>query len=169
MAMTPPARRGGQRDHLRGDDLIRSHTALPFHALGITDCFSPSGQSVKKTLMRTPVDGAAILRNGAHPILGYNQMHRGVDRGPPGTPIMAAGDGVIDKLNGAYGKYLRIRHSSTYKTAYAHLSRYRHGLKQGSRVRQGQTIGYVGSTGRSTGPHLHYEVLINGHNVTQWA
>ena len=135
---------------------------------GITDYFSPSGQSVKKTLMRTPVDGARLSSGYGrrmHPILGYNKMHRGVDfAARTGTPIMAAGDGVIDQIgwNGAYGKYVRIRHNSTYKTAYAHLSRYRRGLKRGSRVRQGQTIGYVGSTGRSTGPHLHYEVLING-------
>ncbi|MGB1006558.1 MAG: M23 family metallopeptidase, partial [Thalassobaculaceae bacterium] len=135
---------------------------------GIADYFGPSGQSVKKTLMRTPIDGARLSSGYGrrkHPILGYNKMHRGVDfAARVGTPIMAAGDGVIDQLgwNGAYGKYVRIRHNSTYKTAYAHLSRYRRGLKRGSRVRQGQTIGYVGSTGRSTGPHLHYEVLING-------
>ena len=135
---------------------------------GITDYFSPNGQSVKKTLMRTPIDGARLSSGYGrrkHPILGYNKMHRGVDfAARTGTPIMAAGDGVIDQIgwNGAYGKYVRIRHNSTYKTAYAHLSRYRRGLKRGSRVRQGQTIGYVGNTGRSTGPHLHYEVLING-------
>ncbi len=134
---------------------------------GITDYFDGKGQSVRKTLMRTPVDGARLSSGYGkrrHPILGYNKMHRGVDfAAPTGTPIMAAGDGVVEKAgrNGAYGKYIRIRHNSTIKTAYAHLHKYARGTKVGARVKQGDIIGYVGSTGRSTGPHLHYEVLIN--------
>ncbi|MEO9900918.1 peptidoglycan DD-metalloendopeptidase family protein [Nisaea sp.] len=135
---------------------------------GVTDYFDRKGQSVRKTLMRTPVNGARLssgFGKRKHPILGYTKMHRGTDfAAPTGTPIMAAGDGVIDYIgrNGSYGKYIRIRHNSTYKTAYAHMSGYKRGLTKGSRVKQGQTIGYIGSTGRSTGPHLHYEVLENG-------
>ena len=133
-----------------------------------TDYYNREGESVKKTLMRTPVDGARLSsRYGKrkHPILGFTRIHRGVDfAAPKGTPIMAAGDGVIEALGrkGNYGKYIRIRHNSTYKTAYGHLSRYKGGLKKGKRVKQGNVIGYVGSTGRSTGPHLHYEVIKNG-------
>ena len=133
-----------------------------------TDYYNREGKSVKKTLMRTPVDGARLSsRYGKrkHPILGFTKMHRGVDfAAPKGTPIMAAGDGVIEAVGrkGNYGKYIRIRHNSTYKTAYGHLSRYKRGLKKGKRVKQGTIIGYVGSTGRSTGPHLHYEVIKNG-------
>ena len=103
-----------------------------------------------------------------HPVLGYNKMHKGLDfAAPTGTPIYAAGDGVIEKagwVNG-YGKYIMIRHNSKLKTAYAHMSKIRGEIKSGSRVKQGQVIGYVGSTGRSTGPHLHYEVLLNGAQV----
>jgi murein DD-endopeptidase MepM/ murein hydrolase activator NlpD len=149
-----------------------SKTPRPYYrytpASGVTDYFDRRGQSVKKTLMRTPVDGARLssgFGRRKHPILGYTKLHRGADfAAPTGTPIMAAGDGVVVSLgrNGHYGKYIQIRHNSTYSTAYAHMSAYRRGLKRGSRVRQGQTIGYVGSTGRSTGPHLHYEVLVNG-------
>ena len=133
-----------------------------------TDYYNREGKSVKKTLMRTPIDGARLSsRYGKrkHPILGFTKMHRGVDfAAPKGTPIMAAGDGVIEAVGrkGNYGKYIRIRHNSTYKTAYGHLSRYKRGLKKGKRVKQGSIIGYVGSTGRSTGPHLHYEVIKNG-------
>lgn len=134
---------------------------------GITDYFNEKGQSVRKTLMRTPINGARLSSGYGkrkHPILGYTKMHRGTDfAAPSGTPIMAAGDGVVDFIgrNGAYGKYVRIRHNSTYKTAYAHMSSFKRGLKRGDRVKQGETIGYVGTTGRSTGPHLHYEVLEN--------
>ena len=133
-----------------------------------TDYYNREGKSVKKTLMRTPVDGARLssrFGKRKHPILGFTKMHRGVDfAAPKGTPIMAAGDGVIEAVGrkGNYGKYIRIRHNSTYKTAYGHLSRYKRGLKKGKRVKQGTIIGYVGSTGRSTGPHLHYEVIKNG-------
>ncbi len=136
-----------------------------------TDYFDAKGRSVRKTLMRTPIDGARLTSGYGrrkHPTLGYNKMHRGVDFGArTGTPIMAAGDGRIVSLgrNGAYGRYIRIRHNSEYQTAYAHLSRYAKGLKPGARVRQGRIIGYVGASGRTTGPHLHYEVLRGGRQV----
>ncbi len=135
---------------------------------GIAGYYQTNGKSIEKALMKTPINGARLSsRYGMrkHPILGYNKMHRGTDfAAPKGTPIMASGSGVIEmsKWNGAYGKYIRIRHNSKYKTAYAHLSGYARGIKKGVKVRQGQIIGYVGSTGRSTGPHLHYEVLVNG-------
>ncbi|MDH3474113.1 MAG: M23 family metallopeptidase [Rhodospirillales bacterium] len=135
---------------------------------GRTDYFGPQGQSVRKTLMRTPIDGARISSGYGkrkHPVLGYTKMHRGTDfAAPRGTPVYAAGDGVIEKAgrNGSYGKYVRIRHNGTYKTAYAHLNGYAKGIRGGQRVKQGQVIAYVGSTGRSTGPHLHYEVHVNG-------
>jgi murein DD-endopeptidase MepM/ murein hydrolase activator NlpD len=138
---------------------------------GHADFFDGKGQSVRKTLMRTPIDGARLSsRFGMrkHPILGYTRLHKGTDfAAPRGTPIYAAGDGVVESAgrNGAYGKYLRIRHNSTYKTAYAHMTRIAKGMRRGKRVRQGQIIGYVGSTGRSTGPHLHYEVLRGGRQV----
>lgn len=135
---------------------------------GVSDYFDAKGRSVRKTLMRTPIDGARLSSGFGmrkHPILGYTKMHKGTDfAARTGTPIMAAGDGVVEFVGrkGAYGKYIRIRHNSALKTAYAHLSKYARGMKSGARVKQGQTIGYVGSTGRSTGPHLHYEVLVNG-------
>ncbi len=138
---------------------------------GFADYYNREGKSVKKTLMRTPINGARLssrFGKRRHPILGYTKIHRGVDfAAPKGVPIMAAGDGVIEMLgrNGGYGKYIRIRHNSTYKTAYAHMSGYKRGLRKGSRVRQGSIIGYVGSTGRSTGPHLHYEVIKNGRQT----
>ncbi len=138
---------------------------------GRTDYFDPTGKSVRKTLMRTPIDGARISSGYGrrrHPILGYNRMHRGTDfAAPRGTPVYAAGDGVVEVAGrkGGYGKYIRIRHNSTYKTAYAHLNGYARKIRRGRRVKQGQVIGYVGSTGRSTGPHLHYEVLVNGRQV----
>jgi len=135
---------------------------------GIAGYYQTNGKSIQKALMKTPINGARLSSTYGmrkHPILGYNKMHRGTDfAAPKGTPIMASGSGVIEmsKWNGAYGKYIRIRHNSKYKTAYAHLSGYARGIKKGAKVRQGQIIGYVGSTGRSTGPHLHYEVLVNG-------
>jgi len=138
---------------------------------GRVDYFQPNGMSIKRTLMKTPIDGARMSSGFGmrrHPVLGYNKMHKGVDfAAPTGTPIYAAGDGVVEKSgrNGGYGKYVRIRHNSKLKTAYAHLSRIRTSVKNGSRVKQGQVIGYVGSTGRSTGPHLHYEVLLKGRQV----
>jgi murein DD-endopeptidase MepM/ murein hydrolase activator NlpD len=138
---------------------------------GVTDFFDANGQSIRKALLATPVDGARIssgfgLRQ--HPISGYNRMHKGIDfAAPSGTPIYAAGDGVIEFAgrNGGYGNYIRIRHSSTYKTAYAHMRGFASGMGNGVRVQQGDVIGYVGSTGASTGPHLHYEVHENGGQV----
>ena len=138
---------------------------------GEEDYFDATGASVRKALLRTPIDGARISsRYGKrrHPILGYNKMHQGIDfAAPTGTPIMAAGNGVVELAgrNGAYGNYVRIRHKGSYATAYAHLSKLGRGIAAGGRVKQGQVIGYVGSTGRSTGPHLHYEVLRDGHQV----
>ncbi len=136
---------------------------------GFADYFNDKGESVRKALLRTPVDGARITSGfGRRTLFGYTRMHKGVDFGvPSGTPIMAAGDGVIEAIgvNGAYGNYIRIRHNNAYKTAYAHMSRFASGLAGGSRVRQGETIGFVGSTGRSTGPHLHYEVLVNNEQI----
>ena len=135
---------------------------------GIPGYYQTNGKSIEKALMKTPINGARLSSTYGmrkHPILGYNKMHRGTDfAAPKGTPIMASGSGIIEmaKWNGAYGKYIRIRHNSKYKTAYAHLNGYARGIKRGAKVRQGQIIGYVGSTGRSTGPHLHYEVLVNG-------
>ena len=140
-------------------------------AEGLVDYYNRDGESMRRYLMRTPIDGARLSsRFGMrrHPILGYSRMHRGVDfAAPTGTPIYAAGDGVIDFLgtNSGYGRYIRIRHNSRLSTAYAHMSRYRSGLGRGDRVDQGDVIGYVGSSGMSTGPHLHYEVLVNGAQV----
>lgn len=136
---------------------------------GFWEYFDEKGRSAKKALLRTPIDGARLSSKFGmrrHPILGYNKMHKGADfAAPTGTPIYAAGNGVVEAAgrNGAYGKYVRVRHNSTYKTAYAHMSRI--AVSRGKRVRQGQVIGYVGSTGRSTGPHLHYEVHKNGKAV----
>ena len=139
---------------------------------GQVDYYDDKGRSARKALLRTPIDGARMSsRFGMrrHPILGYNKMHRGLDfAAPSGTPIFAAGNGIVEKAYryGAYGRYVRIRHNSTYKTAYAHMSRYGKNIRSGRRVKQGQIIGYVGTTGRSTGAHLHYEVLKNGSRVS---
>jgi murein DD-endopeptidase MepM/ murein hydrolase activator NlpD len=103
-----------------------------------------------------------------HPVLGYSKMHKGVDfAAPTGTPIMAAGNGTIRmaRWNGSFGKYVRIAHANGYETAYAHLSRIAPGVREGARVRQGQVIGRVGTTGRSTGPHLHYEVMVRNRQI----
>jgi murein DD-endopeptidase MepM/ murein hydrolase activator NlpD len=135
------------------------------------DFYTAKGESVRKALLKTPMDGAKITSkfgNRHHPILGYTKMHKGVDFGAaPGTPIQAAGEGTVEiaAFNGAYGNYVKIRHSSGYSTAYAHMSRFGAGTKKGVKVRQGQIIGYVGSTGRSTGPHLHYEIIVNNNQV----
>ncbi len=137
----------------------------------LADYYRENGTSLKRTLMMTPVDGARISSGFGmrrHPVLGYNKMHKGVDfAAPRGTPIYAAGDGVLEKVgrNGGYGNYIRIRHNSELKTAYAHLKGFAKGMSSGKRVKQGQVIGYVGTTGRSTGPHLHFEVLRNGAQV----
>lgn len=133
--------------------------------------FDPSGKSARKALLRTPVDGARLSSGYGrrkHPILGYTRMHKGVDfAAPKGTPIYAAGSGTIDVAgrNGGYGKYVRIRHNGSYSTAYAHMNGFAKGISRGSRVKQGQVIGYVGSTGSSTGPHLHYEVIRDGRQM----
>ncbi len=140
-------------------------------SVGTVEFFNAKGESVKKALLRTPVDGAKItsgfgMRN--HPILGFSKMHKGIDFGvPAGTPIMAAGDGLVEVAgpSGAYGNYVRIRHSSGYATAYAHMSRFAQGVHTGKRVSQGQIVGFVGSTGRSTGPHLHYEIMMGGTQI----
>ena len=130
--------------------------------------YDDSGESTRRALMKTPLDVAVVTsRYGRrkHPVLGYTRMHKGVDfRAPTGTPIMAAGDGVIEMAarNGSYGNYVRIRHNGSYKTAYGHLSKFGRGIKRGSRVKQGQIIGYSGATGRVTAAHLHYEVLVGG-------
>ena len=133
--------------------------------------YDENGKSAKKALMKTPINGARLSSSFGmrkHPILGYNKMHRGIDFAAPiGTPVYAGGNGVIEYLgnNGSYGKYIRIRHLNGYKTAYAHLSGYKKGLSKGSRVNQGEIIAYVGSTGRSTGPHLHYEIIYNNEQI----
>jgi murein DD-endopeptidase MepM/ murein hydrolase activator NlpD len=135
------------------------------------DWYGPDGKSARRSLMKTPINGARLSSGFGvrrHPILGYSKMHKGTDfAAPTGTPIMAAGDGVIAKAGvmGGYGNYIRIKHSDGYDTAYAHMSRFTKGMRGGARVRQGQVIGYVGSTGRSTGPHLHYEVLFRGQHI----
>ncbi len=140
-------------------------------ASGAWDYFDDKGQSAKKALMRTPIDGARLSShygNRKHPILGYTKKHSGTDfAAPPGTPIYAAGDGMVESAgwNGGYGKYVRIRHNSEYATAYAHMKGIKRGIGKGKRVRQGQVIGYVGTTGRSTGPHLHYEIIRRGVKV----
>ena len=138
---------------------------------GTTEYFDQNGRSAKRPLLRTPIDGARLssrFGKRRHPILGFTKFHRGVDfAAPRGTPIFAAGDGVIAfrGRKGAYGKYVRIRHAGKYTTAYGHLSRFQKGVTRGRRVTQGQVIGYVGNTGRSTGPHLHYEILTRGKQV----
>lgn len=137
----------------------------------ITDYFQANGESSTKFLMKTPINGARIssrFGKRRHPISGFTRLHKGTDfAAPTGTPIYAAGNGVVERASryGGYGHYIRIRHAKGYKTAYAHLSRYGSGIKSGRSVRQGQVIGYVGSTGASTGPHLHYEVYKNGKAV----
>ena len=129
------------------------------------------GKTVKSMFLRTPVDGARITSRFGfrrHPILGYNKMHQGIDFGAgSGTPVLASGDGVVVEARrwGGYGNWVRIRHAGGYETGYAHLSRYAKGLKPGQRVSQGQVIAYVGSTGASTGPHLHYEIWRKGQRV----
>jgi murein DD-endopeptidase MepM/ murein hydrolase activator NlpD len=138
---------------------------------GMVDYYDESGKSAKKFLVRKPVNNA-IMRSGfggrRHPILGYVKMHTGVDWATAyGTPIFASGNGVIEKagLEGGYGKYIRIKHNNGYETAYGHMSAFAKGMEIGKRVRQGQVIGFVGSTGMSTGPHVHYEILVNGRFV----
>ena len=155
-------------------DLILSNQSNAFYYFnkkGEEGHYDLNGKSVKKALMKTPINGARLsskfgLRK--HPIDGYNKMHRGTDfAAPEGTPIMASGDGVILKSSwcGGGGNCIKIKHNSTYSTIYAHLSKFANGIRKGKRVKQGQIIGYVGSTGKSTGPHLHYEVIHNGLRI----
>ena len=137
----------------------------------VVDFYDESGKSAKKFLVRKPVNNA-IMRSGfggrRHPILGFTRMHTGVDWATPyGTPIFASGNGVVEKVGweGGYGKYVRLKHNNGYETAYGHMSAYAKGMEPGKRVRQGQVIGFVGSTGMSTGAHVHYEILVNGRFV----
>jgi murein DD-endopeptidase MepM/ murein hydrolase activator NlpD len=140
---------------------------------GNSDYYTPEGKSIRKStgLMKTPIAyGRMTSGFGArrHPVLGYTKMHKGIDFGAPtGTPIYAAANGTIEKASrfSSYGNYIKIKHTPKLSTAYAHLSRYATGIRPGVKVKQGQVIGYVGTTGRSTGPHLHYEILINGVQV----
>ena len=133
--------------------------------------YDENGKSIKKALMKTPINGARLSSSFGmrkHPIDGYNKMHKGTDFAAPlGTPIMASGDGIVQKAGwcGGGGNCVKIKHNSTYSTVYAHMSKFARGIKQGIRVKQGQTIGYVGSTGKSTGPHLHYEVIKNNKQI----
>ncbi len=133
--------------------------------------YDKNGKSIQKALMKTPINGARLsspFGMRKHPIDGFNKMHRGTDfAAPMGTPIMASGSGTIKKAGwcGGGGNCVVIKHNSTYETVYAHMSKFARGIKKGVRVKQGQTIGYVGSTGKSTGPHLHYEVIVNGKKV----
>ena len=129
------------------------------------------GKSITKSLMKTPINGARLSSSFGmrkHPILGYNRMHRGTDfAAPSGTPIMASGSGTITRARwcGGGGNCVKIKHNSTYETIYAHMKSFGKGIKEGKKVKQGQIIGYVGSTGLSTGPHLHYEVIVNGKKI----
>ncbi|WP_436639483.1 M23 family metallopeptidase [Microbaculum sp. FT89] len=138
---------------------------------GVIDFYDETGKSAKKFLMRKPVSGGTFRSSFGmrrHPILGYTRMHSGVDwAARTGTPIMASGNGTIAYADwkSGYGRHIRIRHANGYETSYSHMSGFARGIAEGSRVRQGQIIGYIGSTGLSTGPHLHYEVMVNGRNV----
>ena len=135
------------------------------------DYYDIKGKSITKSLMKTPINGARLSSSFGmrkHPILGYNKMHRGTDfAAPSGTPIMASGSGTITRARwcGGGGNCVKIKHNSTYETIYAHMKAFAKGIKEGRKVKQGQIIGYVGSTGLSTGPHLHYEVVVNGKKV----
>jgi len=170
----------GQGEVVRGGEVLYAALTLSgrHHAVyrftkgnGSTEFYTEKGQSVRKALLRTPVDGARIssgFGRRKHPILGYTKMHKGLDfAAPRGTPIYAAGDGVVQFAGrkGSYGKYVRIKHNGTYSTAYAHMHRIAKGIRNGKRVKQGQKIGAVGTTGRSTGPHLHYEIVKNGRRI----
>tara|TARA_Y100000389_G_scaffold62846_1_gene58946 strand:+ start:209 stop:1555 length:1347 start_codon:yes stop_codon:yes gene_type:complete len=133
--------------------------------------YNIKGKSITKSLMKTPINGARLSSSFGmrkHPILGYNKMHKGTDfAAPSGTPIMASGSGTVTRARwcGGGGNCLKIKHNSTYETIYAHMKSFAKGIREGKKVRQGQVIGYVGSTGMSTGPHLHYEVIVNGKKV----
>ena len=142
-----------------------------FNKKGSQGHYDENGKSVKKALMKTPINGARLSSSFGmrkHPIDGYNKMHRGTDfAAPMGTPIMASGDGIITRARwcGGGGNCIKIKHNTTYETVYAHMKNFARGIKEGLRVKQGQIIGYVGSTGKSTGPHLHYEVIKRGKKI----
>ncbi|MDA7476458.1 peptidoglycan DD-metalloendopeptidase family protein [Candidatus Pelagibacter ubique] len=142
-----------------------------FEKKGSEGHYDENGKSVEKALMKTPINGARLssaFGMRKHPIDGFNKMHRGTDfAAPMGTPIMASGSGLIIRARwcGGGGNCIKIKHNSTYETIYAHMKNFARGIKEGIRVKQGQIIGYVGSTGKSTGPHLHYEVVVNGKKV----
>ena len=137
----------------------------------VEEFYDIKGKSITKSLMKTPINGARLSSSFGmrkHPILGYNKMHRGTDfAAPSGTPIMASGSGTVTRARwcGGGGNCVKIKHNSTYETIYAHMKAFARGIKEGRKVKQGQIIGYVGSTGLSTGPHLHYEVIVNGKKV----
>ena len=149
----------------------QSNALYYFDVKGQEGHYDVNGKSIKKALMKTPINGARLSSSFGlrkHPIDGFTKMHRGTDFAAPlGTPIMASGDGVVVKAGwcGGGGNCIKIRHNSSYSTVYAHLSKFASATKKGRRVKQGQIIGYVGSTGKSTGPHLHYEVIFNGKRV----
>jgi murein DD-endopeptidase MepM/ murein hydrolase activator NlpD len=142
-----------------------------FNKKGSEGHYDENGKSIKKALMKTPINGARLSSSYGmrkHPIDGYNKMHRGTDfAAPMGTPIMASGDGVVTRARwcGGGGNCVKIKHNKTYQTIYAHMKNFARGIREGVRVKQGQIIGYVGSTGKSTGPHLHYEVIENGKKI----
>ena len=142
-----------------------------FKFKNMEDFYDIKGKSITKSLMKTPINGARLSSSFGmrkHPILGYNKMHRGTDfAAPTGTPIMASGSGTVTRARwcGGGGNCVKIKHNSTYETIYAHMKSFAKGIKEGRKVKQGQIIGYVGSTGLSTGPHLHYEVIVNGKKV----
>ena len=152
---------------LRGAD----NSFYYFDKKGSEGHYDGNGKSVKKALMKTPINGARLSSSFGmrkHPIDGFNKMHRGTDfAAPSGTPIMASGDGIVTRAKwcGGGGNCIKIKHNSTYQTVYAHMKNFARGIKVGVRVKQGQIIGYVGSTGKSTGPHLHYEVIKNGKKI----
>jgi murein DD-endopeptidase MepM/ murein hydrolase activator NlpD len=149
----------------------KNNSLYYFDKKGSEGHYDESGKSVEKALMKTPINGARLSSSFGmrkHPIDGYNKMHRGTDfAAPMGTPIMASGSGVIKRARwcGGGGNCIKIKHNSTYETVYAHMKNFARGIKEGVRVKQGQIIGYVGSTGKSTGPHLHYEVIKNGKKI----
>ena len=149
----------------------KNYSLYYFDQPGSEGHYDKNGKSIQKALMKTPINGARLSSSYGmrkHPISGFRKKHEGTDfAAPKGTPIVASGDGIVVKVGwaGGYGNTIRIKHNSTYETMYAHLSKFAKNIKKGTRVKQGSIIGYVGSTGNSTGPHLHYEVMVNGKKV----